>query len=282
MELENRKIVIFLEAKVSGKLNMMELAKKFQLNVLSKKDKSGRVIYRNLQERNKYVFGYPFWTPDENFNLENHIDSYPSTTDAISPNELDSVRKELRQRRFNPEDRSPWQLTLINVNDNGVISTVVFFRIHHVLGDGHALFYLLTQLVDQTEVSLLKSKQIADGGMSCSAILTSLKAPYNIVKGGMNLYFTGACPWPDVPTNTRVSAISNHISLADIKAAGREAKVGVTTVLMAGIAQGLLIAPKSLFTLKNEDFLLSTLMIRLPSRKALKMGHPMFVKYYIH
>ncbi|OXA49218.1 hypothetical protein Fcan01_15535 [Folsomia candida] len=104
-------------------------------------DASQNLRYPELQQYPVNWAGYKFWKWEENFSLQNHIRLAPSGGD------LTQMVVDLLSGTF-PEGTSPWDFTIVpgHILQGEEHVTMIFLRIHHLLGDGFMVHFLLQRL----------------------------------------------------------------------------------------------------------------------------------------
>ncbi len=93
--------------------------------------------------RPKSGIGLPFWETDKNYDLKSHLHRI-ALPDPGDKNDLQEMIANLMISPLDP-DKPLWQVHLIENYGNGC---VLFFRIHHCIGDGIALIHVLLSAAD--------------------------------------------------------------------------------------------------------------------------------------
>ncbi len=138
------------EIKTEGNFQGGALNKILEERIVFLKDKEGRLVYPELQQYYVKWLGYYFWKQDLTFNVDNHVRLL--TKEKIMRHEdLLALQKEWSETGAEKE-RSPWGCWIVeNVEtskSNPTPCTMLFFKFHHSLGDGQALFDMLMECSD--------------------------------------------------------------------------------------------------------------------------------------
>ncbi|OXA49402.1 hypothetical protein Fcan01_15534 [Folsomia candida] len=105
-------------------------------------DASQNLRYPELQQYPVNWAGYKFWKWEEKFSLQNHIRFAPSGGD------LTQMVVDLLSGTF-PDGTSPWDFTIVpgHILQGEEQVTKIFLRVHHLLGDGFMIYFLLQRML---------------------------------------------------------------------------------------------------------------------------------------
>lgn len=137
---------------IKGKPDMQQLR-----NLVEEKVIHGQLekTYTRMKQRVSKCYNTYLWRDEENFDIKDHIVEFEDkniTTKA----QLEDIYTELCSIPFR-EDISPWQFTIIKLNEKEEMYCI-HFKLHHCIGDGFAMVGLLGQLVD-SKLKLLEPKK---------------------------------------------------------------------------------------------------------------------------
>ncbi|XP_021958758.2 uncharacterized protein LOC110854604 [Folsomia candida] len=131
-----------LEITVKGHLDLDEFIKHIHKTWIScRDDHTQNFRYPELQQYPVNWAGYKFWKWEENFSLQNHIRL------ATCGGDLTQMGLDLLCGSF-PEGTSPWDLTIVPgpILQGEEAVTTIFMRMHHLLGDGFMVHFLLQRM----------------------------------------------------------------------------------------------------------------------------------------
>ena len=119
-----------------------KLTKKLELN-----DNSNANPYFKSKKRILHGYLHYYWVDEENFNITNHVKLWPKVIDSKLA--LRHLLSDLCAKEFVPKF-SPWEFILISfLDDDKIMKTAIFVRVHHCVADGITLTrFLIHELAD--------------------------------------------------------------------------------------------------------------------------------------
>ena len=254
----NPQFVINVCMEIEGPLNYSRILQLVSNQMVFLRKENGDLVYPELQQYYVTWLGFTFWKWETDFKITDHV--FEVQDSQIGERELFRASQAVLSDGFLKE-KSPWQVILVEKES----SYMLFCKVHHTLGDGHALFKALIQCCDNP-TELVKPRLIPESG-----IVHKLKMSYRILKSGVGLLrkimFGQLDPnrttcW-DVPfenkTVGRSTSLSARIPILELKKRSRELHISLAALLVAGVCGGI----RRFMRLKNH-VTLSSLHTSLP------------------
>lgn len=250
---------------------------------LNKRHDNGCLVYPELQQRVEILCGYPFWTDDLEFNINNHIQiqsDINGNTNETNCNGDNHISNSMQHEEFS-ESHSPWKIYLTPETTNK--STILVLKFAHYLADGESMFRFITDCADKPEAVKCyqpKSYGAKEVWLNCiktplSFIISSIKQrklikKASILANGCSMRCKApASAWNFKPFN--FSESNRCINVDKIKKISKTLNVSFTAVLLATIQFGI-----TEFLSKQEnicpDFVQA--IIPFPAPKLNKSGGP--------
>ena len=125
-----------------------KLTKKLEIN-----DNSNASPYFKSKKRILHGYLHYYWVDEENFNIANHVKLWPKV--IYSKLALRHLLSDLCAKEFDA-NFSPWEFILISfLDDDKIMKTAIFVRVHHCIADGITLTrFLVHELADETVVTV--------------------------------------------------------------------------------------------------------------------------------
>ncbi len=173
------------------------------------------------------------WEEDPDFDVTRHI--VPGPQEVRTSDQLREYVSALAQVEL-PEDRSRWQMQLIEDFEDG--STAIICRVHHCMGDGLAFIPVLFKLMDESEVTrVLPGEKVAKKRPNKLALAAKLPLAGPLVLAQKMLWKadSSSVHGPELGGIKRV-AWTRKFELSHIKNLKNHFEATVNDVLMAAIA----------------------------------------------
>nr|AIG56481.1 secreted protein [Achlya hypogyna] len=202
-----------------------------------------RMVAKQPRLRNKVVFrgGRPYWTPDTNFALENHV--YVDTDAQVrSEKELQAYIDSVYTRNMDP-NRPLWEMILLPNYLDG--KCVLVSRFHHVVGDGIALVTMVFKAIDAPPAAARAPVKVGQSGSTLA-----------LVKNLRN----------NVSAAVRV-AWSQPVPLAEVKFIKNTFGCSINDVVVACVAAGLRAYLEKTGGLKDTDRVRASLPVNIRAAK---------------
>lgn len=154
------KCTIVTSLTLDGDISVEKVQSLFTRNVLEQKisegPQRGQIRYPEFKQYITTFMGFRVWKNVPYFHIDNHIfeRSPPNNNSSDSASftqeiDMNNLHEELCNKRFYPR-RSPWDITIIR---HALITnercdnpkTILYFRIHHILGDGKSIHKVLVE-----------------------------------------------------------------------------------------------------------------------------------------
>jgi len=203
--------------------------------------------YPELQQSLYKFGGYFFWKDVDNFKIENHIINHSNNSNASQRFGEDDVRKTLEELANKTWRRNAplWELICANnycpkdeLQQEQDPYSVVFFRFHHVLCDGQAIFTLFIknflQSKDSTFTKPMKLKRNL-----VSKIIHLITFPYRGAFAFVRIVMQSRDPYPwNVPFKKQTKVLQSlppSIPIQIVKDIKDKFNVSFSSVILAAI-----------------------------------------------
>lgn len=194
--------------------------------------------FARLRRRVTSEYGAPHWEDDPAFDVTRHIVEAPAP--LATKEQLEAYVAATANQPL-PGDRPPWQIQ--HVHQFGADASALIARIHHVVGDGHALVSLLLALMDADAApdAAAAAPPARRGDRSPGRIRSMVEAPlvgpFLLARRMAERADRSALHGPPLRGAKRV-AWSEPIALEDVKVVTRRLGATVNDVLLACVAGG--------------------------------------------
>uniref|UniRef100_T1IIH6 Uncharacterized protein n=1 Tax=Strigamia maritima TaxID=126957 RepID=T1IIH6_STRMM len=139
-----------------GSVNLEQMKTTVKTKWTNVKKKNDQYKHLHLRQQIVDSCGYFYWLLEKNFSIDDHVQIYDCKPPK-NQNELDDLCTEICSQPLS-ENKSPW-ITLIFPLDDSFGDEpryVVFFRLHHCMGDGVNLTQMLNRCVlDEKHLNIL-------------------------------------------------------------------------------------------------------------------------------
>ena len=203
-----------------GDLDIGRFREKLTQMLQSHDSGSGKPYFKVKKRVLPGYFHY-YWVDEEGFSIANHVKHWPVL--VTSKLALRHLLSDLCSKEFEAKS-SPWEFILISfMDDDKILKTAIFVRMHHCMADGISLArFLVRELADDTvqTVPLKKFSEISRCLMMLKGLfwgpyfmLNILKSPgdQSIIHGG-ELTGSKAVTWTEAIDFSIVKDIKNKTS----------------------------------------------------------------------